>query len=382
MAYLLIRYLGDRFKIDPQSELMMFILSITSLSVISDSMRLNSITNRAIVKTGLKYINKYTNDSWIRLINGANMEIADYKTFGWGIAPMINSASRMGDASVAPLPFILKEDREIRDAVSTLQEMNNDRKKLQNELYLKLKDRFLINRESVYTVVDVVDRGLGIQGILSSMFSNEEKKPAVIFYRDPNTGLLQGSGRSARKVNLLEILRDIEEKHKEYVLKCGGHEGAAGITIKPEFLEEFKKLFESGVAVDLNFDHKTDDLIVKHKVDMELESLDYGVLKSVNLLSPYGQEWEEPLFATVFKIDKVGVYSRPNKTDTYNLTLSDKSNVKYIVSYYATGNEDFTIEKDMYVDIVYSVKYNPTFDRNIGLNIVDLRPSVKVVTLL
>lgn len=378
VAYLLCLSVADKLSKNKNSDEMQYMLSLAALTTISDSMKLDSITNRAIVRTGLNIVNTQRSKNWNRL-KPDPLVAADYKTFGFQIAPVINSASRMGDSKAGLYPLILKEGNEILAATAKVLELNAKRKSLQKELFDLARDMQSIDVVSKYTIVQVINKGLGIQGIISSMFSNSEMKPSMVFYKDSKNGLLQGSGRSARGVNLLEILRDIEKRYPDDVVKCGGHREAAGFTIKDSFLDTFKKEFDNSVCVALNFDSSTTDLKPKHSVDMEIDSIDYSLYKSVQLLSPYGQGWEEPVFITCFKLLKFNVYNRAKSTDIYTLTLVDGQGIQLSVTYFSDGATDMQLEDDMYIDIIYKVKYNPVFDKNISMEILDIRESTKVV---
>lgn len=378
VAYLLCLSVADKLGKKRDTDEMHYMLSLAALTTISDSMRLDSITNRAIVRTGLNIVNMQKSKNWSRL-KPDPLTIADYKTFGFQVAPMINSASRMGDAKAGLYPLILKDGKDILEATSKIIDLNTKRKNLQNELFSLARDMQSIEVNNKYTVVQIINKGLGIQGIISSMFTNSEMKPSMIFYKDTKNDLLQGSGRSARGVNLLEILRAIEKEHPNEVVKCGGHKEAAGFTIKPSFYDTFKKKFDDYVCIALNFDHQTTELEVKHNVDMEVDTLDYGLYKSIQLLSPYGQGWEEPVFITAFKLIKFTVFSRPKTSDIYTLTLLDGAGVQIVTTFFATGDKEIVLEKDMYIDIIYKVKYNPVFDKNIAMDILDIRASTKVI---
>lgn len=378
VAYLLCLSVADKLGKSRDSDEMHYMLSLTALTTIADSMKLDSTTNRALVRTGLNIINMQKSKNWYRL-KPDPLTIADYKTFGFQIAPVINSASRMGDSKAGLYPLILKEGKEILEAVANVTKMNIQRKNLQNELFSLARDMQAIEINSKYTVVQTINKGLGIQGIIASMFTNREMKPAMIFYKDTKNDLLQGSGRSARGVNLLEILRAIEKEHPDEVVKCGGHKEAAGFTIKPSFYDTFKKKFDDYVCVHLGFDSNTTDLEVKHSVDMEVDTIDYSLYKSVQLLAPYGQAWPEPVFITCFKLLKFNVYNRAKSTDIYTLTLIDGQGIQISVTYYSDGNTNIELENDMYIDIIYKVKYNPVFDRNIAMDVLDIRESTKVV---
>ena len=378
VAYLLCLSVAEKLNKDIHSEYMQYILSIAALTVISDSMRLDSITNRALVRYGLNIINSGKSKNWSRLIP-EQLSVTDYKTLGFSIAPMINSASRMGDSIRGLFPFIEKDDRDIMNAVSVVAKLNKDRKVLQDELFNKVRDLQILEIDNKYTVVQIIDKGLGIQGIIASKFTNSEHKPAMIFYRDKKENLLQGSGRSARGVNLLKVLRQIEQENPEDVVKCGGHKEAAGFTIKEEFYNKFKELFDKYVHVELDTSDTPVDMEVKHPVDLEVNHLDYDLYKSVKTLAPYGQGWPEPSFITTFKLAKFTMFSR-NGVDIYNLSLEDDRGVQINSMYFHNGDNDMEIENGMHIDIIYKVKYNSIFDKNIAMDILDIRKSTKVIT--
>ena len=377
VVYMLCLSVADKLGKSRDSDEMHYMLSLAALTTISDSMRLDSITNRALVRTGLNIVNMQKSKNWNRL-KPDPLIAADYKTFGFQVAPMINSASRMGNSKAGLYPLILREDNDILEATAKVSQLNTERKLLQNELFSVARDMQAIEVNSKYTVVQIINKGLGIQGIVSSMFTNSEMKPSMIFYRDSKNGLLQGSGRSARGVNLLEILRDIEKEHPDDVLKCGGHKEAAGFTIKESFYDTFKKKFDDYVSVSLGFDATT-DLEIKHPVDLEVDTIDYSLYKSIQLLAPYGQGWNEPTFITCFKLLKFNVYNRAKSTDIYTLTLMDGQGIQLAITYFSDGKTNIELENDMYIDIIYKVKYNPVFDKNIAMDVLDIRESTKVL---
>ena len=378
VAYLLCLSIAEKLNKDIHSEYMQYILSIAALTVISDSMRLDSITNRALVRYGLNIINSGRSKNWYRLLP-ENLSVADYKTLGFSIAPMINSASRMGDSIRGLFPFIEKDDKDIMNAVSAVAKLNKDRKVLQDELFNKVRDLQILEIDNKYTVVQIIDKGLGIQGIIASKFTNSEHKPAMIFYRDKKANLLQGSGRSARGVNLLKVLRRIESECPDDVVKCGGHREAAGFTIKEEFYNKFKELFDRYVHAELDTSDTPVNMEVKHPVDLEVNHLDYDLYKSVKTLAPYGQGWPEPSFITTFRLAKFTMFSR-NGSDIYTLFLEDDRGVQINSMYFHNGDNDMEIENGMYIDIIYKVKYNSIFDKNIAMDILDIRKSTKVIT--
>ena len=143
------------------------ILAITSITTISDAMKLNSITNRAIVKTGLKIANTKPTHNWTRLLVDVD-GLATHKTYGWQIAPRINSCSRMGNPDAAYRIFMEQEDRDIREALSIVEDLNTNRKRIQEDMAREAMDQYLIDFDSKYAIALKVDTGFGIQGIVAN----------------------------------------------------------------------------------------------------------------------------------------------------------------------------------------------------------------------
>lgn len=376
VGYLLLLSVADRLKIDRNNIDMQAMLALTSLTVISDSMKLNSITNRAIVHTGLKIANSKKIELWKWLAPYADNQLFDYKFYGWTLAPLVNSAGRMGDSYVAYNIFKAVEARDIREALSKAITVNEDRKNLQNEIAKELTDLYNIELEYNCSVVLSTTKGSGIQGIVANRFADSEKKPSVIFFIDKNKGTAQGSGRSARGINLRNIYIEIAQLYPEYVLGYGGHEEAAGITIKEEFFEQFRAIFDDICSRYIKPEEAM--AIKKEEVECRLETIDYSTLASIRKAAPYGKGWEAPLFVTSYTVKKVHYVSRPKLKDMAILTLVDSHGLEISTKYFTTGNEEFTLTEGFYIDVVYEVKYNPTYDKGISIDIKKLKPILKI----
>lgn len=377
VVYLLLLSLADKFNINSFTKDMQNLLAITAVTIISDSMKLDSITNRAIVKTGLKIINSFKTDNWKRLLID-EPGLITYKALGWRVSPLMNSASRMGNPEVAYKIFMEKEDKDIREALSKAFEVNNERKKLQEELFREASDECLLDRDNKFTTVSRITKGLGIQGIIASKFVDLYKLPAIVFYIDKEKGVYRGSGRGDGKIDLLEVLRSVEKNNKDKFIALGGHKGAAGFTIKEDFYHEFKKQFEYEVMITNNvcenFDINWKDKDTKHihEVDLELNYLDYNTYQSIQLLAPYGQAWSTPLFSTIFKVKRVAKVSRPRNNDMYILELLDGKNVPIESVYFPNEDLDFEIKEKSLINVVYEIEYSGNRHKGLSLNIKDI----------
>lgn len=153
-------------------------LDLLCIAIIADIMPMTSL-NYTLVRYGLKKIKESNRPALKKLDEVLNKKFYVSDDIGFMIAPKINSAGRMDDASIA-LSFLLsKSDYEANEALSLLDELNNYRKSLQQEITNKASKA--INHEDNVIVVWGQDWHEGVIGIVASKLSNTYKKPAFVF---------------------------------------------------------------------------------------------------------------------------------------------------------------------------------------------------------
>src|SRR5690606_12008009 len=123
--------------------------------------------------------------------------------------------------------------------------------------------------------------------IISTRISKQYNRPTVMIAIDKGIG--KGSVRSIREFPLLSTLKDCSD----ILLNFGGHDFAAGLTIKEEHIEEFKKRFIEAADRQL----KETDVLSKLHLDAEIKfnDLTFDFMESVKLLEPYGNENLPPI---------------------------------------------------------------------------------------
>ena len=225
VAYKLVLALSAERPLPPGMKLSL--LELVAIGTIGDIMPLTD-ENRTIVKYGLNVINSGRGCLGImRLIEMAGL---DYKTItatglAFGIIPRINSAGRLGDASVS-VKMLLSENEDSAEVYcSRLMELNDRRRSLQDKAYevcrpeaehqLEDGDFLLIEARGVHE---------GILGIVAGKIKEEMHRPVVIVTPGGEDGLWKGTGRSVEGVNLFEMLN----KYNQRFVHFGGHNAACG----------------------------------------------------------------------------------------------------------------------------------------------------------
>jgi single-stranded-DNA-specific exonuclease len=130
----------------------------------------------------------------------------------------------------------------------------------------------------------------GVLGIVAGRLTKNHHRPTLIIGFDEN-GIGKGSGRSIDGFSLVAALGGCAQGLLE---KFGGHEMAAGFTIRREQFEEFKRVFLEAARAQL------DEAALKPRLHLDAELdfsiLDLEFLAQHDLLQPFGIGNHQPLF--------------------------------------------------------------------------------------
>jgi len=277
--------------------------------------------NRLIVKFGLAMIEKTRRCGLLALMEAASLgsnpnvrpvsENAKPKVskqrkinstyIGFTIAPRINAAGRISRASKA-VELLLADDMETAASLAyELCEINYQRQIEENRIaesaYAKIEKELDLSRQKVIVIED--DEWMqGVIGIVSSKITEKYGLPSIlisydgaIIGSDPSPlDIGKGSGRSIKGLNLVEAL----SYSKDTLVKFGGHELAAGLSVRRKDVPTFRdKINEFANEVmheeDLYYTIEADREISLEDVSMELA-------KEITLLEPFGSMNNTPSF--------------------------------------------------------------------------------------
>ena len=258
-------------------------LDLLCIAIVADMMPMTSL-NYTMVKTGLKKLESSNRTAilYLRDIMRKKNFISD--DIGFIIAPKINSAGRMDDASIA-LSFLLSQNyTEANEALDLLEELNNRRKTLQEEISSKAKLKTLEEDKAV--IVWGEDWHEGVIGIVASKLSHHFKKPSFVF--SISNGIAKGSARANANINLHELITNASH----LLLGFGGHKNAAGLSLKEENLEEFKTVINN--CLETCQEKLYLDPITLGELD--IGSVDLEFLEIIERFEPYGQNNQKPIF--------------------------------------------------------------------------------------
>ncbi len=273
-------------------ELLPFYGDLAAIGTIADIMSLTDI-NRKIVKHGLEILQNTQRPGLEALIQSCGLSDKEIKVdnISFGIAPRLNAAGRMDNATAA-LELLLCDDiEEAYERVASLEEQNAARQKEEQEI---LKDVLAkINADENYQkerilVVFAQNYHQGVIGIVASRVLETYGKPAIIISVDEN-GEGKGSGRSATGISLYNGLLACED----LLLRFGGHDLAAGLNIEKNNIDAFRKKINEWAKKEYP------TLIypsIKLDVKVNINTLTEEDLIEVSKLAPFGHANPSPLF--------------------------------------------------------------------------------------
>ncbi len=292
---------------------------LAAIGTIADVMPLVD-ENRIIVKLGLAMIEKTQRVGLLALMEAASLGsnpnvrpvVGDKypKTskprkinstyIGFTIAPRINAAGRISNASRA-VELLLSDNVESAAALAhELCEINYTRQLEENKIaesaYKKIENELDLDNQRVIVVAD--DEWLqGVVGIVASKVTEKYGLPSILVTFEGAFGgtisgldVGRGSGRSIRGFNLVEAL----SYSKDTLVKFGGHEGAAGLSVRRKDLDAFRKKINEYAAEVLS----EEDLCYRIEADRELDFSDItlSLAKEISKLEPFGNSNNVPNF--------------------------------------------------------------------------------------
>ena len=277
------------------------LLDIVTLGTVADIVTLTA-ENRILVKKGLEIINNTENIGLKNLIDQVGLNEKEITTghIGYIIAPHLNAAGRVSDPATCIELLTTNDNNKAEHIVSDLRRINKERQDLEQRILDEAKEMVenQINLETEKAIILASENWHhGVIGIVASRLVEQYYRPTILIAVDKGVG--KGSCRSINGLNIYQVLSECSN----YLDSFGGHNMAAGLTIDPANLAEFRRSFNSF----LNSCLSNEDMIPSLKLDAFLnqEDITMNFYQQLNLLEPYGMGNSRPNFIlNNAKIDK------------------------------------------------------------------------------
>ena len=275
--------------------------------------------NRVIAYYGLKKINDNKASDGIRAL----LDIAQSKKpkvsvedLVFKVGPRINAAGRIEHGKRA-VELLIHPNPETIEAVATaIDEKNAIRRGIDQQITaeaLAMVEENQQFKEAKSTVLYKEDWHKGVIGIVASRLIESYYRPTIVFTQ--SNGVAAGSARSVKNYNVYDAI----DACSELIEQFGGHKYAAGLTIKIENIEPFRKKFEEVVSSTIS----AQMLVPEIEIDAEINFQDITpkFIRILNQFAPFGPHNMRPVFITRNVID----------AEYTALVGQDKKHIKFYV---------------------------------------------------
>jgi single-stranded-DNA-specific exonuclease len=269
-------------------------LDLASLAAIADAVPLLG-ENRILVRHGLPKIRASARPGLQALAEVAGLDLAktDLKPghVAFVLAPRLNAAGRMGEASAAVRLLLTAASAEARTVASQLDALNRQRQAIEGEILDAAVARVEAARQAEAHAPAIILASAewhpGVLGIVASRLVERYGVPAALIA--VQAGEARGSVRSPTGWHVARGLARCADLLRHF----GGHEAAGGFSLAPEKIDAFRGRMEM-----LLCEERPEPLEPVLTADLETDfaALDLALVDCLSRLAPHGMGNPEPLF--------------------------------------------------------------------------------------
>lgn len=268
-------------------------LDLVALGTIADIVSLLG-ENRVLTRYGMEKLNASSRPGVQALKEACGFggrEISSGQ-ISFSLAPRLNAAGRIGQTEKAVELLLTSSPQRAQELAGLLNEFNQERQKIEGkilkEAVQEIEDKGIEGKK----VIVLAREGWhsGVMGIVASRLVENYGRPVFIISLEGEEG--RGSARSVEGFNLIGAI----QRCGDLLIRYGGHQQAAGLTISLSCIQEFEK----------QINHIAEKMLpppvlerqISLEAELEASQIDVELLDQLNLLGPFGQGNPLPYFKT------------------------------------------------------------------------------------
>ena len=204
---------------------------------------------------------------------------------GYKIAPLINAAGRLSNANQIVELFTTESSNRILEILKNIYQLNEKRKLIERKIIDDLELEKLNDKNGILFIYKP-NLHEGLIGIIASRIKDYFNKPCLVLTNSNN--ILKGSARSTTDFNIGELIQ--KTCQLGITLNGGGHNLAAGLSLKKSKLNDLKKF------INKIYNYKNTKTKNFYTSVVSLKSINDEFAKSIYLLGPFGNKNQIPIF--------------------------------------------------------------------------------------
>ena len=362
VAFKLVCALSDKTT----DELLDLYSDLVTIGTIGDIVSLTG-ENRAIVKHGLKILNKTTRPGVkaLKQIAGVDGKEINASIVAFSLVPRINAIGRISSAEEAFRLLISEEEGNALFYAQTVDSSNVTRQDVEKIISGEAEAQIRNNPEMLYDRVLIFSgenwHG-GVIGIVAARLTQKYGKPCIVITDDGKEA--KGSGRSIEGFSLYEAINSASHLLNHF----GGHTLAAGFGLDSENIDDFKKAVQDyAKTVEMPF------ATVALDCKLKPEFISADVLDVISALEPFGAGNPQPMFGlfgmTLTSVQPIG--------GGKHLRLSlRRENATVSALYFGVTLNDFPYDEGDILDLAVRLEKNEYMGQTkVSIYIKDVRMS-------
>lgn len=248
--------------------------------------------NRIFTKIGLELITegKRIGLQALKEVSGIESQIIDSSRASFCLIPRINAAGRIASAQDAVGLLMTEDINEAREIARRLDAHNRKRqgieKTILNEI-INVIDKMTDTEKASSLVFASTNWHPGVIGIVASRLVERYCRPAILI--SLKNGIGKGSGRSIANFDIYQGLKRCDS----LLLSYGGHQYAAGISIREEDIDQFSELLDKVVREKLTVSDFISQTIIDYQCS--LSDISHDLISQIDMLAPFGNKNPEPV---------------------------------------------------------------------------------------
>ena len=331
--------------------------------------------NRILLRAGLEQLNTKLRPGLKHILAPRKKETdLTVSDLVFGVGPVINAAGRLDDAMLS-VDLLLENDLAIAEQkASVLQHKNEARKLLDQEILAEARQQWEAQPDfetANSIVLFSANWHRGVIGIVASRMVEKYQLPVILLTEHQDK--LVGSARSISTYNIHEGISACSHLLENF----GGHQFAAGLTLKRTKLKSFQLAFEQQVSQTIKPLEKSP--VIPVEMILPAEKITLKLWEQVQLMAPFGPKNRNPVFVSKNLVDAGGTYILKN--NHLKLAIKTPEDERVIAGIgFGLGERFFELPVGSF-ELCYTIEKNTWRGKTtVQLNVKDLRPSKKSVS--
>jgi single-stranded-DNA-specific exonuclease len=258
------------------------------LATVCDVMPIRKL-NRIIALNALKNFDLNSNVAFKELFGLLNKKNKlNINDLGYFIGPILNSGGRLGNSNYASDLLSSNNLQIIKTKSKKLIELNNKRKKIENLIINEIDFKKIQKEDKKFILYYKANLNEGLIGIIAARLKDHFNKPSIVITK--SNKILKGSARSVSNYNIGRVIKKL--KDDDIIISGGGHNMAAGFSLKSEKLKKFENFINSDLLKNKFFNTSN----FKYDAEVSSSALNQDFYSDLKKLEPFGTGNQAPIF--------------------------------------------------------------------------------------